>query len=207
MAAANGCLRDPLLNIVPCSAPPPCCCSGTVCSDAVPDALCQGLGFDRAWGESAGGEAPRVVNATREEAVRSLTGEYCLRDGLYAPTVPENLTALPGEPCRKLDGITCIRHGACYLACCLLWPPLLLHLPLHPTTSTGRSSSRLVLSTAPHSTGPVPPSSPPSTPPTWPPSSLRRPPPSPPSHQVRALACMRHACQALQLGALASGAL
>lgn len=72
----------------------------------------QGLGFDRAWGEAAGGEPPRIVDAAREEAVRSLTGEYCLRAGVYASAVPENLTALPGEPCRKLDGITCIRRGA-----------------------------------------------------------------------------------------------
>lgn len=48
----------------------PCAKSGTLCTDAVFDALCQALGFDRAWMDDVS-----VTNATRAEAVRSLTGE------------------------------------------------------------------------------------------------------------------------------------
>lgn len=35
--------------------------------------------------------------------------QYCLRKGVYSPTVPEDLASLPGEPCEKIDGLTCIR--------------------------------------------------------------------------------------------------
>ena len=36
--------------------------------------------------------------------------QWCLRRGVYAASVPANLEALPGEPCEKIDGITCIRR-------------------------------------------------------------------------------------------------
>ena len=35
--------------------------------------------------------------------------QYCLRRGQYSATVPDNLNTLPGEPCQKIDGLTCIR--------------------------------------------------------------------------------------------------
>ena len=35
--------------------------------------------------------------------------QYCLRRGQYSATVPDNLEALPGDPCLKIDGLTCIR--------------------------------------------------------------------------------------------------
>lgn len=55
--------------------PPLAACSGTVCTQAVPDALCQAFGFDMAWSEAMGGTPPVITNATLAEPVRSLTGE------------------------------------------------------------------------------------------------------------------------------------
>ncbi|PRW58722.1 tRNA (N(6)-L-threonylcarbamoyladenosine(37)-C(2))-methylthiotran sferase [Chlorella sorokiniana] len=84
--------------------------SGTVCTPAVFDAICQAIGFDKAWDEDIGGEPAAITNATTQEAVRSLTGEYCLRAGVYSQTIPDDLASLPGEPCQKVDSITCIRN-------------------------------------------------------------------------------------------------
>lgn len=38
--------------------------------------------------------------------------QYCLRAGVYSQTVPNDLASLPGEPCQKVDSITCIRCGS-----------------------------------------------------------------------------------------------
>jgi hypothetical protein len=37
--------------------------------------------------------------------------QYCLRAGMYSADVPDNLGAMEGEPCTKIDGIACIRWG------------------------------------------------------------------------------------------------
>ncbi|KAI3433425.1 hypothetical protein D9Q98_003240 [Chlorella vulgaris] len=85
----------------------PCIRSGTVCGQAVLDALCQSLGFDQAWD----GMEATITNVTSpQEAVRSLTGEYCLREGVYSPIVPPDLESMPGVLCSKIDGITCVRN-------------------------------------------------------------------------------------------------
>lgn len=70
----------------------------------LPRLLC--TGYDRAYGDSTS------VVAQRDEAVRSLTGEYCLRRGTYSHTLPDNLAELPGEPCMRINEITCVRWGA-----------------------------------------------------------------------------------------------
>lgn len=62
-------------------------------------------GYDKAY------ESSEAVPAEPDEAVRELTGMYCLRQGLYAPSLPANLTDLPGQPCQRIQKITCIRCG------------------------------------------------------------------------------------------------
>lgn len=37
--------------------------------------------------------------------------QYCLRAGQYSLTVPDDLASMPGEPCQKVDSITCIRRA------------------------------------------------------------------------------------------------
>ena len=41
----------------------------------------------------------------------SLTGEYCVREGVYAAEAPspEELAAAQGTPCNKISSISCIR--------------------------------------------------------------------------------------------------
>ena len=58
-------------------------------------------------------EQPEAELAGRDEVVRELTGRYCLRQGLYsdARPTPANLTALPGQPCQRIERIACIRWG------------------------------------------------------------------------------------------------
>ena len=41
--------------------------------------------------------------------MRTLTGEYCLREGTYSKTLPDNLATMPGTPCLRVDAITCVR--------------------------------------------------------------------------------------------------
>lgn len=64
---------------------------------------CLSAGYDQAYNPG------EIVQADPDEAVRSLTGEYCLRQGIYSRTKPSNLTELPGEPCNRIEKITCIR--------------------------------------------------------------------------------------------------
>ena len=51
------------------------------------------------------------MRAQPGEVVRTLTGEYCLREGTYSKTLPDNLAAMPGKPCLRTDAITCIRYA------------------------------------------------------------------------------------------------
>ena len=53
--------------------------------------------------------ASTSVRAQANETVRTLTGEYCLREGTYSKTLPDNLGARPGTPCLRVDAITCVR--------------------------------------------------------------------------------------------------
>lgn len=39
--------------------------------------------------------------------------QYCLRAGVYSKTVPQDLESMPGAPCTKVDGLSCIRHAPC----------------------------------------------------------------------------------------------
>ena len=51
-----------------------------------------------------------VLRAKPGEAVRSLTGrKYCLREGVYSETIPEDLASMPGQPCMRVDSISCVR--------------------------------------------------------------------------------------------------
>ncbi|GAB4822790.1 hypothetical protein N2152v2_009836 [Parachlorella kessleri] len=81
----------------------PCLNQGSLCTQAVTDAICKLLGYDRADGPSTS------VRAHPGEVVRILTGEYCLREGTYYKTLPGNLAAMPGRPCLRIDAISCIR--------------------------------------------------------------------------------------------------
>lgn len=76
------------------------------CGLAVADAACQLLGYDETYPPDY-----VVVPALPTEHVLSLDGEYCVRKGNYSKTLPtpEELKALPGEPCEKISSITCVR--------------------------------------------------------------------------------------------------
>ena len=49
------------------------------------------------------------MRAQANETVRTLTGEYCLREGPYSKSLPANLAAMPGTPCLRIDAITYVR--------------------------------------------------------------------------------------------------
>lgn len=93
---------DGALNVLGDSVDP-CIFEGSLCDGSVTDAICRFLGYDQAYNPG------EIVQADPDEAVRSLTGEYCLRQGIYSRTKPSNLTELPGEPCNRIEKITCIR--------------------------------------------------------------------------------------------------
>ncbi|KAL4431113.1 hypothetical protein ABPG75_006369 [Micractinium tetrahymenae] len=82
----------------------PCILNGTVCDNRIPDALCQAFGFDRAVMEDV-----HFMQASPDEAVRELSGDYCVRNGTYSATLPEDLGSQPGSPCTKMQGLTCVR--------------------------------------------------------------------------------------------------
>ena len=68
------------------------------------DAICQLLGYEQAFAEDT-----ETVTAAPDEPVITLKGDYCLRKGQFSSTLPENLGSLPGEPCDKIQKLTCIR--------------------------------------------------------------------------------------------------
>lgn len=78
----------------------------TVCGPKVADALCILLGFERSFHDDI-----KTEPAKPGEPVVSLTGDYCLRKGLYSKTLPSpsELESLEGEPCEKLSRLACIR--------------------------------------------------------------------------------------------------
>jgi len=78
--------------------------NGTVCVPQVGNAICQLLGYESAFPDDT---VIAVANAS--EPVVSLTGEYCIRKGQYSKTLPDNLASIPGEPCSKIEKLTCIR--------------------------------------------------------------------------------------------------
>lgn len=83
-----------------------CFNNGTECTPQVADAICNLIGYDEAYAEEFTSE-PASLN----ETVVSLTGEYCLRKGVYSNKAPslEELASMPGEPCEKISSITCSR--------------------------------------------------------------------------------------------------
>ncbi|GAB4822789.1 hypothetical protein N2152v2_009835 [Parachlorella kessleri] len=81
----------------------PCLNQGSLCTQAATDAMCKFLGYDLA------DDASTSVRAQPGEVVRTLTGEYCLREGTYSKTLPDNLAAMPGKPCLRVDAINCVR--------------------------------------------------------------------------------------------------
>ena len=84
----------------------PCVQNGTICSPKVADTICSLLGYERAFADDL-----KIVPAGRGEPVVALTGEFCLRKGLYSRSLPDPaaLAALPGEPCDRIAKLTCIR--------------------------------------------------------------------------------------------------
>lgn len=75
-----------------------------VCLPQVATAICQLLGYEKAFAEDT-----EVVLASPQEPVITLTGDYCLRKGVYAKQIPDNLGSMSGEPCDKIQKLTCIR--------------------------------------------------------------------------------------------------
>lgn len=91
-------------NSIDACVPTPSSPNGTVCQPQVANAICQLLGYERAFEDDT-----VVTRANTSEPVISLDGEFCLREGQYSKTLPDNLTALPGQPCQKIEKVTCIR--------------------------------------------------------------------------------------------------
>ena len=92
-------------NAIDACVPSPAATNGTICEPQVPDAICQLLGYERAFNDDTS-----TVTARPNEPVISLNGDFCLRKGQYASELPSgDLAALPGEPCQKIDHLTCIR--------------------------------------------------------------------------------------------------
>ncbi|KAG7672126.1 hypothetical protein Ndes2526B_g06892 [Nannochloris sp. 'desiccata'] len=76
----------------------------TICLPQVAEAVCQLLGYEKSFpGDTI------IVPALPEEPVVTLTGDFCLRKGVFAKEIPENLASMPGEPCDKIHKLTCIR--------------------------------------------------------------------------------------------------
>ncbi|KAL4421992.1 hypothetical protein ABPG77_011015 [Micractinium sp. CCAP 211/92] len=86
----------------------PCILNGTVCDRRIPDALCQAFGFDRGKPQPVM-EDVQLVQARPEEPVRELSGDYCVRNGTYSASLPDDLGSQPGSPCTKMQGLTCVR--------------------------------------------------------------------------------------------------
>jgi hypothetical protein len=96
---------DEGLNILGASIDP-CVNNGATCTPAIADAICTLLGYERAYTADF-----NVSRAEPDEVVMSLTGEYCVREGVYAAKAPspEELAAAQGTPCNKISSISCIR--------------------------------------------------------------------------------------------------
>jgi len=76
----------------------------TICLPEVAEAVCQLLGYEKSFPEDT-----EVVSASPQEPVVTLTGDFCLRKGVFANEIPEDLASMPGEPCDKIQKLTCIR--------------------------------------------------------------------------------------------------
>lgn len=78
--------------------------NASICLPQVAEAICQLLGYEKAFSQDT-----VIVPATPGEPVVTLTGDFCLRKGVFAKQVPDNLATMPGEPCDKIQKLTCIR--------------------------------------------------------------------------------------------------
>jgi hypothetical protein len=76
----------------------------TTCLPQVAEAVCQLLGYEKSFPEDT-----EIAPASPQEPVVTLTGDYCLRKGVFASEIPEDLASMPGEPCDKIQKLTCIR--------------------------------------------------------------------------------------------------
>jgi hypothetical protein len=76
----------------------------SVCLPQVAEAICKLLGYEKAFPEDT-----QTAVASPQEPVVTLTGDFCLRKGIYSKNIPENLASMPGEPCDKIAKLTCIR--------------------------------------------------------------------------------------------------
>ncbi len=76
----------------------------SVCLPQVAEAICKLLGYEKAFPEDTA-----IVPASPQEPVVTLTGDFCLRKGVYAQNIPDNLASMPGEPCEKIQRLTCLR--------------------------------------------------------------------------------------------------
>ena len=77
-----------------------------VCGDPITEALCQLLGYEKSFPQDT-----TIALAAPDEPVVTLTGQYCVREGDYRPSLPPNdtLPPLPGTPCNKIQKLTCLR--------------------------------------------------------------------------------------------------
>jgi len=91
-------------NAIDACVPNPNAANGSTCVPQVANAICQLLGYERAYDEDT-----EVVPAAPGEAVIALTGQYCIRQGQYASSLPKNLASIPGTPCNKIQKLTCVR--------------------------------------------------------------------------------------------------
>eukprot|EP00890_Picochlorum_soloecismus_P001561 jgi/Picsp_1/2405/NSC_05866-R1_hypothetical protein COCSUDRAFT_64726 [Coccomyxa subellipsoidea C-169] len=78
--------------------------SDPVCDFTSAMAACKLLGYDRLYEDGV-----VIARASPAEPVMTLNGLFCLREGIYASEIPDNLETLDGEPCEKIDSITCVR--------------------------------------------------------------------------------------------------
>jgi len=78
--------------------------SKPVCDFTSAMAACKLLGYDRLYEDGV-----VIARASPAEPVMTLNGLFCLREGVYASEIPDDLESLDGEPCEKIDSITCVR--------------------------------------------------------------------------------------------------
>lgn len=91
-------------NSIDACIPAPNLPNGTVCQPQVATAICELLGYEQAFEQDT-----VIAPANASEPVISLNGQYCLRQGQYSNTLPDDLDSLPGQPCNKISKLTCIR--------------------------------------------------------------------------------------------------
>lgn len=130
----------------------------TVCNNGVADALCVLLGFQRSFQDDTS-----IETARPNEPVVALTGQFCLRKGLYSDKLPsqDELAALEGEPCDKITRLACIRDIDTLEASLAIGLQEARLNALEPApaagnlTETGRQAKEMAHETDQDTTGPI----------------------------------------------------